>query len=158
AGLLGDRHLDRLAPDQGRPDQLDPPAGDIRLPDRRRLGRGQPRSRDLALPLPGPDGRRDLAAAHPEASGGRVSAAVGAVVDQRWRARRRLLLRYLGLAPFLLFAGFPVYWMCITALKEVNDLYNPQNFPFWFNMAPTLEHVGLLLTGTQFPTWLLNTF
>ena len=87
-----------------------------------------------------------------------MSAVARAGIDQRWRARRRLLLRYLGLAPFLLFAGFPVYWMFITALKEVNDLYNPQNFPFWFNMPPTLEHVGLLLSGTQFPTWLLNTF
>jgi multiple sugar transport system permease protein len=77
---------------------------------------------------------------------------------QRARARRALLLRYLGLTPFVLFAGFPVYWMFITALKEVNDLYNPQNFPFWFNLPPTLEHVGLLLAGTQFNTWLLNTF
>jgi multiple sugar transport system permease protein len=87
-----------------------------------------------------------------------VSVAARAAAAQRRRAGRLLFLRYLGLAPFLLFAGFPVYWMLITALKEVNDLYNPQNFPFWFNMPPTLEHVGLLLSGTQFPTWLLNTF
>jgi multiple sugar transport system permease protein len=76
----------------------------------------------------------------------------------RRRYRRALLLRYLGLAPFVLFASFPVYWMVITAFKQVNDLYNVANFPFWFNMAPTLEHLELLLTGTLYPTWLLNTF
>jgi multiple sugar transport system permease protein len=76
----------------------------------------------------------------------------------RSKARQRLLLRYLGLAPFILFAAFPVYWMFITTFKEVNDLYNAQNFPFWFNMAPTLEHVNLLLRDTLFITWLANTF
>jgi multiple sugar transport system permease protein len=69
-----------------------------------------------------------------------------------------LKVRYLCLTPFVIFAAFPVYWMFITAVKQVNDLYNPQNFPFWFNMPPTYEHVDLLLNGTQFPQWLLNTF
>src|SRR5438105_2511438 len=77
---------------------------------------------------------------------------------QRAKARRALLLRYLGLTPFVVFAAFPVYWMFITAAKEVNDLYNPQNFPFWFNLPPTMEHIDLLWNGTQFPQWLLNTF
>jgi len=88
----------------------------------------------------------------------REAAIRAGLAAQRARVRRGLLLRYLGLAPFVVFAGFPVYWMFITALKEVNDLYNPQNFPFWFNMAPTREHIDLLLSGTQFNTWLLNTF
>jgi len=88
----------------------------------------------------------------------REAALRAGLAAQRARTRRALALRYLGLAPFVLFAAFPVYWMFITALKEVNDLYNPQNFPFWFNLPPTLEHVGLLLDGTLFIQWLFNTF
>jgi multiple sugar transport system permease protein len=80
------------------------------------------------------------------------------VAAARRRRRRGVLLRYLGLTPFLIFAAFPVYWMFVTAFKQVNDLYNVVNFPFWFNMPPTLEHLELLLTGTPYPTWLANTF
>ncbi len=76
----------------------------------------------------------------------------------RARARRRLVLRYLGLAPFLLFAAFPVYWMFITTFKQVNDLFVATNFPFWFNLPPTLDHVELLFNDTLFFTWLANTF
>jgi ABC-type glycerol-3-phosphate transport system permease component len=36
---------------------------------------------------------------------------------------RRHLLIYAGLAPFVVFAIFPVYWMAITAFKQDADLY-----------------------------------
>ena len=35
----------------------------------------------------------------------------------------RHLLIYAGLAPFVVFAIFPVYWMAITAFKQDADLY-----------------------------------
>jgi hypothetical protein len=76
------------------------------------------------------------------------------------RARRRLrqhLLIYLGLAPFVVIAIFPVYWMAITAFKEDADLYRMDLVPFWFHMAPTLAHFRLLFQHTYFSVWFLNT-
>ncbi|HET7199217.1 MAG TPA: carbohydrate ABC transporter permease [Burkholderiales bacterium] len=54
------------------------------------------------------------------------------------------------------FAAFPFYWMVITAFKQDSDLYNLESIPFWFNQAPTLEHVKLLFAGTQFVRWVGN--
>jgi multiple sugar transport system permease protein len=59
---------------------------------------------------------------------------------------------------FTAFAAFPFYWMLITTFKRTSDLYNLQNNPFIFNEPPTWEHLYLLLFGTLFPRWLLNTF
>jgi multiple sugar transport system permease protein len=76
------------------------------------------------------------------------------------RARRRLgrtLLIYLGLAPFVFVAVFPIYWMAITAFKEEADLYRRGVVPFWFHMAPTLKHFYLLFNHTYFPVWFVNT-
>jgi multiple sugar transport system permease protein len=76
------------------------------------------------------------------------------------RARRRLrrnLLIYAGLAPFVLVAVFPIYWMAITAFKEEADLYRMDLVPFWFHMAPTLKHFHLLFTHSYFPVWFVNT-
>ena len=53
-------------------------------------------------------------------------------------------------------AAFPFYWMALTAFKENRDLYDLQNNPLWFNLAPTLAHVEYLLTRTRFARWLLN--
>jgi len=58
---------------------------------------------------------------------------------------------------FLIFAAFPVYWMFITAFKQVNDLYNLQNDPFVFNLAPTLDQVRYLFEHTPYAQWLRNT-
>src|SRR6266851_2624342 len=75
--------------------------------------------------------------------------------------RRNKVLKELGfwalLGVFLIFAAFPVYWMFITAFKQVNDLYNLQNNPFVFNLAPTLDQVRYLFEHTPYAQWLRNT-
>ena len=73
------------------------------------------------------------------------------------REIRRHLLIYAGLAPFVVFAIFPVYWMAITAFKQDADLYLKGVAPFWFHLPPTLEHFTLLFTHTYFVTQLANT-
>jgi multiple sugar transport system permease protein len=74
------------------------------------------------------------------------------------RAVRRHLLIYLGLAPFIILAIFPVFWMAITSFKTDNDLVNPTVFPFWFHQAPTLAHFTYLFAHTYFADWCYNTF
>jgi multiple sugar transport system permease protein len=75
--------------------------------------------------------------------------------------RRRKVAKEIGfwalLSLFIIFAAFPVYWMVITAFKQVNDLYNLQNNPFVFNLAPTLEQVQYLFEQTPYAQWLRNT-
>jgi multiple sugar transport system permease protein len=75
----------------------------------------------------------------------------------RLRRLRSNALFALALAPFVVFAAFPVYWMVITAFKQVNDLYNLQNNPILFHLAPTLEQVQYLLEKTPYITWFMNT-
>jgi len=59
------------------------------------------------------------------------------------------------------FAGFPFYWMLLTAFKQNRDLYvgayDTRHVPWIFNDPPTLEHVRLLFGQTEFPRWVLNT-
>lgn len=75
--------------------------------------------------------------------------------------RRRRVGKEIGfwalLGLFIVFAAFPVYWMLITAFKQVNDLYNLQNDPFVFNLAPTLDQVRYLIEKTQYLAWVRNT-
>jgi multiple sugar transport system permease protein len=63
---------------------------------------------------------------------------------------------------FIAFAVFPFYWMVVTSFKQNADLYvgatNIAHNPFIFNMAPTLDHLRLLLEQTLYLTWLRNTF
>jgi multiple sugar transport system permease protein len=73
------------------------------------------------------------------------------------RVVRKRALIYAGLAFYAVIAGLPVYWMLVTTFKADRDLYNLQNFPLWFNQAPTLEHLNLLFNKTGFTHWLLNT-
>jgi multiple sugar transport system permease protein len=47
--------------------------------------------------------------------------------------------------------------MLITAFKTDGDLYNLQSNPYWFNAAPTLEHLRYLFEETLFVQWLWNT-
>ena len=61
------------------------------------------------------------------------------------------------LAAFAAFTAFPFYWMLITTFKQTRDLLNPDHVPFWFNEAPTLEHLHILFFDTLFGKWLLNT-
>ena len=70
---------------------------------------------------------------------------------------RRHVLIYAGLAPFVVIAVFPVYWMAITAFKQEADLYRMDVVPFWFHLPPTLEHFTRLFTHTYFAAQLLNT-
>jgi len=75
--------------------------------------------------------------------------------------RRNRVLKEVGfwslLLVFVIFAAFPVYWMFVTAFKQVNDLYNLQNDPFVFNLAPTLDQVRYLFEHTPYAQWLRNT-
>src|SRR5258708_31176516 len=64
---------------------------------------------------------------------------------------------WLLLSLFIIFAAFPVYWMVVTAFKQVNDLYNLNNNPFVFNLPPTLEQVQYLFEHTPYAKWLANT-
>ena len=52
---------------------------------------------------------------------------------------------------------FPVYWMAITAFKQDPDLYRHQNFPFWFNLPPTLRNFQILFYQTEYGIWVVNT-
>ena len=76
---------------------------------------------------------------------------------ERQKSRRKHLLIYLGLTPYLFIALFPIYWMLITAFKQDPDLYRMENIPFWFNMAPTLRHFKILFFQTNYGAWIVNT-
>jgi multiple sugar transport system permease protein len=77
--------------------------------------------------------------------------------QEQWRALRKRLIVYGGLTFYAVLAGLPVYWMAVTTFKADRDLYNLQNFPLWFNQAPTLDHLNLLFNKTGFVQWLINT-
>ncbi len=68
---------------------------------------------------------------------------------------------YAAAAGFMAFAGFPFYWMLLTAFKQNRDLYvgafDSRHVPWIFNDPPTLEHVRLLFGQTEFLRWILNT-
>ena len=75
----------------------------------------------------------------------------------RLRKLRGQVLFWFVLSLFIIFACFPVYWMFLTTFKQVNDLYNLQNNPLLFQLAPTLDQVQYLFERTNFSTWVLNT-
>jgi multiple sugar transport system permease protein len=64
---------------------------------------------------------------------------------------------YAAVMLLVLFAAFPFYWMVLTTFKTDADLYNLESIPYWFNEAPTLEHIEYLFTETLFARWLGNT-
>jgi multiple sugar transport system permease protein len=68
---------------------------------------------------------------------------------------------YAAAVGFMLFAGFPFYWMLLTAFKQNRDLYvgafDLRHIPWIFNDPPTLEHVRLLFGQTEFLRWVGNT-
>src|SRR5260370_12097597 len=63
---------------------------------------------------------------------------------------------YAAVVTLVVFAAFPFYWMLITTFKTDGDLYNLKSIPYWFNTAPTLEHVKYLFEDTLFVQWLSN--
>jgi len=80
--------------------------------------------------------------------------------DRRRAARRHVLGRaglYAAAVTAALVAALPFIWGTITALKQDADLYNADNAPFVFNLAPTFDHVRFLFEQTQFVTFALNT-
>lgn len=54
-------------------------------------------------------------------------------------------------------AAFPFLWAAITMFKQNQDLYVKENNPFWFNLPPTLDHIRLLLSDTNFLVFVRNT-
>jgi multiple sugar transport system permease protein len=72
------------------------------------------------------------------------------------RDRRSRWITWALLLPLLVFVLFPFYWMALTALKQDADLYSTSGNPFWFNLAPTLDHVRFLISETQFLRWFSN--
>ena len=58
---------------------------------------------------------------------------------------------------FILLSASPFYIMLITMFKRSHDLFNPNNNPFFFSEAPTLDHVRLLFSQTLYTTFLVNT-
>ena len=64
---------------------------------------------------------------------------------------------WIALSLFVLFAVFPVYWMVVTTFKQVNDLYNLENNPLLFHLAPSLDQVRYLFERTNFVVWVENT-
>ena len=58
---------------------------------------------------------------------------------------------------FVTFLAFPFYWMLITTFKTTNDLHDITNNPYLFNDPPTLEHLQVLFSDTQYAQWLINT-
>jgi multiple sugar transport system permease protein len=87
----------------------------------------------------------------------RVRVAAFALTPRTLREVRRQILIYAGLAPFVVIAMFPIYWMAITAFKQDADLYRLDVAPLWFHLPPTLEHFTRLFTQTYFTAQLRNT-
>lgn len=75
-------------------------------------------------------------------------------------ARRRRIWGRVGLYTsailFSLFAVFPFSWALISMFKQSADLYTKANNPFWYNLAPTLEHMRLLFVETNYLTFIRN--
>jgi multiple sugar transport system permease protein len=63
---------------------------------------------------------------------------------------------YAAVVALVTFAAFPFYWMLLTTFKSDGDLYNLKSNPYWFNAAPTLEHIKYLFEETLFVQWISN--
>src|SRR5437899_225697 len=123
-----------------------------RVPARRAGCRPRPRRGDRGVPRAVSDrGRRPHAAGRPP--------------DRSRRGRDRRAMKrvplYAAALGFIVFAGFPFYWMFITAFKQNRDLYvgafDTRHVPWIFNDPPTFEHVRLLFGQTDFLRWVANT-
>ena len=86
-----------------------------------------------------------------------IAAGAGHPRSQRSKEIRRHALIYLGLAPFLVLAVFPVFWMAITAIKQDPDLYLVGAAPFWFRLPPTWKNFDFLFNNTFYKDWIINT-
>jgi multiple sugar transport system permease protein len=80
----------------------------------------------------------------------------------RQRYARRHLLGRAGLYVLAIVAAFccaaPFLWSAMTATKLKADLFGGDNNPIIYNQQPTIDHIRFLLTDTDFPTFIWNTF
>src|SRR5882724_12631889 len=86
-----------------------------------------------------------------------MARAMAPPMTERRKSIKRHLLIYAALAPYVLIAVFPIYWMAITAFKQDPDLYRMENIPFWFNLPPTLRNFKILFFQTNYGAWIINT-
>src|SRR6266545_3173170 len=145
--LHRDRFGRRLHPDGRRARQHHARSPHARLPARYPGRRPRPGRRHRRVSAPVPDRGRDRDAAAGSPHGGRDYV-------------KRVAL-YAAALGFMAFAGFPFYWMLVTAFKQNRDLYvgafDTRHVPWIFNDPPTLEHVRLLFGQTDFLRWIANT-
>jgi multiple sugar transport system permease protein len=66
-----------------------------------------------------------------------------------------LMLPYLPLALVLLVLLFPFYWMIITSLKSLGEIFDYTHNPLWVR-APSLDNYGFLFERTEIVQWSLN--
>ncbi len=76
---------------------------------------------------------------------------------KRLRTLQKVLLVYLPLAVFLIFALFPFYWMLLSSFKANPELYNLRANRLWISQ-PTLEQFRELFDKTEILRWLWNSF
>src|SRR5206468_541330 len=147
-GVHRDRPGRRLHPDGRGAGQHNSRVTHSGVPARhpgRRLRTGC-RHRGVPPPLPDRGRHRDAPPGPPHGSG---------------RGAMKRVALYAAALGFVVFTGFPFYWMLVTSFKQNRDLYVgasvTSHIPWIFNDPPTLEHVKLLLGQTDFPRWVLNT-
>src|SRR2546425_13179512 len=75
----------------------------------------------------------------------------------RQKEIRRHVCIYCALTPYIIIAGFPIYWMAITAFKQDPDLYRMDQVPLSVHLAPKLKHVSYLFYSTNYGAWVVNT-
>jgi multiple sugar transport system permease protein len=95
-------------------------------------------------------------------SAGTGLAAADVPEQQRRRYARRHRLGRVGLYVLAIVAAFccaaPFLWSAMTATKLKADLFGGTNNPIIYNQEPTIDHIRILLTDTDFPTFVWNTF
>jgi multiple sugar transport system permease protein len=64
--------------------------------------------------------------------------------------------RWVVLAVFVVVCAFPFAWAAFTMFKDDGDLYTVGHVPFLYNSPPTLDHLKVLLTQTDFLVFVRN--
>jgi multiple sugar transport system permease protein len=72
------------------------------------------------------------------------------------RASLTTVSRWAVLAVFALLCAFPFAWATFTMFKDDGDLYTVGHVPFLYNSPPTLNHIKVLLTETDFLVFVRN--
>lgn len=63
---------------------------------------------------------------------------------------------YFAVVGLVLFTTLPIVYGFITIFKKQSELFNPDANPFWYADGPTLDHLALLFTKTNYPLFLWN--